>query len=341
MNTPSWKDIATEWLTSLSFALLIVMGIHVFLFQPFVVPTSSMAKTIKPGDYILVSKLHYGPRTPQSFGLPFLDLYVPGVQLPSVRLPGFTKPERGDIAVFYYPPEKKPIDQKTLYVKRLIGLPGDTVEIQKGRTVVNGEPLSAAPTVQQQWNVYLTDSRMRLSPNYLRPLGIQTARPTSDPKRRLVTATSEAADALESYSFVRGVELKAPTSPKTQSTFPKESDFTRDDYGPVPVPEENKTVPLTDSTWALYKKVIRKYEGHSAERVDSGVFRVDGQRKRRYTFEQDYFFVMGDNRDNSLDSRFWGYVPRDHLNGEAVMTLFSWDSENPFSRLRRTFQALE
>ena len=317
------------------------MGIHVFLFQPFVVPTSSMAKTIKPGDYILVSKLHYGARTPHSVGIPFLDLYVPGIQVPAARLPGFTEPERGDIAVFYYPPEKRPIDQKTAYVKRLIGLPGDTVEVQNGRAVVNGDPLSAVLTVQQQWNVYLKDSRMRLSPNHLRPLGIQAARPTSDPKRRIVNATSDAAGALESYSFVRNVELRASASPEKQPTFPEKSDFTRDDYGPVPVPGENQTVQLNDSTWSLYKKVIRKHEGQRAERVDSGVFRIDGQRKRRYTFEQDYFFVMGDNRDNSLDSRFWGYVPRDHLNGEAVMKLFSWDSENTSFRLRRTFQGLE
>ncbi|WP_263785758.1 signal peptidase I [Salinibacter grassmerensis] len=341
MDALSWKDAATEWLTSLSFALLVVMGVHVFLFQPFVVPTSSMAKTIKPGDYILASKLHYGPRTPHSVGLPFWDLYIPGVRLPSARLPGFSEPERGNIAVFHYPPENKPIDQKTAYVKRLVGLPGDTVEVQNGRAVVNGEPLTAVPTVQQQWDVHLEDPRMRLSPSHLRPLGIQTARPTSDPNRRLVTATSEAADALESYSFVQNVELKASASPERRPSFPEDSDFTRDDYGPVPVPEKNQTVQLTDSTWSLFKTVIQEYEEHRAERVGTGVFRIDGQRKRRYTFEQDYFFVLGDNRDNSLDSRFWGYVPKDHLNGEAVLTLFSWDSEKNFFRLRRTFQGLD
>ena len=341
MDARSWKHAAGAWLKSLCFALLIATGFQVFLVQPFVVPTSSMAKTIKPGDYILVSKLHYGPRTPHSVGLPFLDLYVPGVHLPSARLPGFTVPERGDVVVFHYPPEKKPIDRKTAYVKRLVGLPGDTVEVQNGRAVVNGKPLTAVPTVQQQWDVHLKDPRMRLLPNHLRPLGIQAARPTSDPDRRLVTATPEAADALEAYSFVRSVALSASTSPAKQPTFPANSDFTRDEYGPVPVPRKNQTVRLTDSTWSLYKKVIRQYEGHSAERVESGGFRIDGQRNRRYTFEQNYFFVMGDNRDNSLDSRFWGYVPEDHLNGEAVFTLFSWDREQNVFRMGRTLQGLE
>lgn len=219
MDARSWKHAAGAWLKSLCFALLIATGVQVFLVQPFVVPTSSMAKTIKPGDYILVSKLHYGPRTPHSIGFPFLDLYVPGVHLPSVRLPGLAEPKHGDVVVFHYPPEKKPIDQKTAYVKRLVGLPGDTVEVQNGRAVVNGKPLTAVPTVQQQWDVHLKDPRMRLLPNHLRPLSIQAARLTSDPNRRLVTATPEAADALEAYSFVRSVALSASTSPRSSRPF--------------------------------------------------------------------------------------------------------------------------
>lgn len=341
MDTSSWTtDEITEWIKSCLVALLVATGIHVFVLQPFVVPTSSMAKTIVPGDYILVSKLHYGPRTPQSIGVPFLDLYIPGVQVPSTRLPGFGRPERGDIAVFHYPPEEKPIDQKTAYVKRIIGRPGDTVEVERGWALVNGVKCSTPSTVQQQWNVYLTDPRMRLSPNYLRPLDIQTAGPTSDPSRRVVTATRSAADALESYSFVQTVELKAPTVSETQTLFPSGSSFTRDDYGPVPVPEQNQTIRLTDSTWTLFERIIREYEEQEAERVERGVFQIGGKRVDSYTFTQDYFFVLGDNRDHSSDSRFWGYVPESHLDGQALLTLFSWDRGENVPRVGRTLHPL-
>jgi signal peptidase I len=341
MCTSFWKQTAIEWFKSLGFALAIAMGIHTFVVQPFVVPTPSMAKTIVSGDHILVSKLHYGPQTPRSLGVSYLNVYVPGVRLPSMRLPGSSKPERGDIAVFHYPPEKKPIDQKTAYVKRLVGLPGDTVETRNGWAVVNGTRLDVPPTVQQRWNVYLTDPHMRLSSSHLRPLGIRSARTSSDPRRRIVTATRTAAHELESLPFVSRVGLRETPSPDDRSLFPGRRTFTPDEYGPVPVPQKNQTVRLTDSTWSRYKTVIRRYEGHDAQRVDRGVYRVDGEGRDRYTFQQDYFFVMGDNRDNSLDSRSWGYVPKDHLMGKAVATLYSWDDQEGTLRLKRTLRGLE
>lgn len=95
MHTSRWKRTLQEWLKAGLFAVLVVTALHVFVVQPFIVPTPSMARTVLPGDYILVSKLHYGPQTPQSVGIPFLNVYVPGLQLPSTRLPGLTKPERG------------------------------------------------------------------------------------------------------------------------------------------------------------------------------------------------------------------------------------------------------
>ncbi len=340
MDTRSWKHAAGAWLKSLCFALLIAMGIQVFLVQPFVVPTSSMAKTIKPGDYILVSKLHYGPRTPQSVGLPFLDLYVPGVHLPSARLPGLAEPERGDVVVFHYPPEKKPIDQKTAYVKRLVGLPGDTVEVQNGRAVVNGKPLTAVPTVQQQWDVHLKDPRMRLLPNHLRPLGIQAARPTSDPDRRLVTATPEAADALEAYSFVRSVALSASTSPAKQPTFPANSDFTRDEYGPVPVPRKTRRF---DSQIRPGRSTKKQFDS-MRDTAQSGS-RAGGSNRRAAEppihVRAGLLLRDGGQPRQLTRQPVLGYVPEDHLNGEAVFTLFSWDREQNVFRVGRTLQGLE
>ncbi len=340
MDIAECKSIAKEWLKSLLFAALIATALHVFFFQPFVVPSPSMAKTIVPGDYILVSKLHYGPHTPRSVGIPFLDVYVPGVQMPSTRLPGLTVPERKDIVVFHYPPEEKPVDQKTAYIKRLIGLPGDTVDVRGGNTIVNGQQLALPSTLQRRWNVYLTDPRMQLSAVHLEPIGIRTARPTSDPDRRMVDATPRAARELESLSFVKRVEPHVAAQEAT-SLFPPGTKATRDEYGPVPVPKAGQTVRLTDTTWPLYKSVIRRHEGHEATRLENGDVQIDGEVTNHYTFEQDYFFVLGDNRDNSLDSRMWGYVPEDHLVGEAVATLFSWNQEENVPRIRRMFRDLD
>lgn len=339
-TSPASRSAVAEWLRSLLAAFLVVTGVHLFILQPFVVPTSSMATTIVPGDYILVSKLHYGPQTPHSVGIPFLNLYLPGVDLPAVRLPGFTDPERGDIAVFHYPPARKPVDQKTTYIKRLIGLPGDTVAVRQGRAWVNGQRLALPPTIQHQWTVRLTDPRMQLTPAHLRPLGIESVRRTSDPRRRVLHATRRAARALEALPFVRDVALRAAPADEA-ALFPAGRGYTPNAYGPMPVPRKNQTVALTDSTWSLYQTLIRQHEGREATRVARGVFRIDGTVRAHYTFAQDYFFVMGDHRDNSLDSRFWGYVPEDHLVGEAVATLFSWDGATRSLRWGRTLRPLE
>lgn len=242
------------------------------------------------------------------------------------------------MVVFRYPVEEKPINQKTAYLKRLVGLPGDTVEVKKGRAVINGRRLQRVPTLQQRWKVQLADPRMQLHPSHLRPLGVTTMKPTSDPRYALVDATSEAADQLRSLSIVERVE---PFRTDQSVGFPEGTRDTRDEYGPVPIPKAGQTVVLSDSTWPLYKSVIRRYEGHEATKLRAGTFLIDGTETSQYTFEQDYFFVMGDNRDNSLDSRFWGYVPKDHVVGQAVGTVLSWDPETNSPRFNRMLRSLD
>ena len=128
-QTPRQKHWLREWIEVMTFAVVAALTVHIFIFQPFVVPTPSMAGTVIPGDYLIVSKLHYGPQTPRTPAIPFTELYWDGVELPHFRIPGFSKVKRGDVVVFHVPTDEKPIDRKQPYLKRAIGIPGDTISI--------------------------------------------------------------------------------------------------------------------------------------------------------------------------------------------------------------------
>ena len=330
----SVKDHVIEWTKTIVFAVVVISLVHLFIFQPFVVPTPSMANTIVPNDYIIVSKLHYGPLTPRSIGIPFLRAYLPGIQLPSTRLPGFTDPARGDVVVFHLPTDDVPVDQRTPYLKRLVALPGDTLAVRDKQLFINGEPQPRPAQAQTLWSVHLTDPRVRLTEERLAEAGVGHSHGRVSPTQEVIEATTEAARALEQLPYVERVEpLPGSTS---EEPFPLGTTWTEDNYGPLYIPKAGDVVPLTDATWPLYGELITRYEGHTARRAGPDQYLIDGQPAGAYTIEQDYYFAMGDNRDNSLDSRFWGFVPEDHLMGKAVATFFSRDGLVPrFSRMFR------
>ena len=320
-----------------------VVIVRAFFFDMFRIPTPSMEKSLMVGDYLFVSKLHYGYRTPYTLGVPFTQLYLPGVRLPHTRLPGFSEVQRGDAIVFNYPADPHPVDRKMHYIKRVIGMPGDSLSIRDKVVHINGQPLPMMPTMQQQWNVYKTSPRVRLSKARLDDIGIDSAwaLPSRNSNLVQVTATKEAAESLARWPYVERVEPSIMERPVGYGLFPEGRSYTRDNYGPIPVPREGETVKLTEKNWAVYGPVIRRYEGHAARYLGNGIFTIDGERTDTYTFKQDYFFAMGDNRDSSEDSRFWGYVPMSHVVGKAVMIYFSWDAEEMLPRFGRIFELIE
>lgn len=306
-----------------------MLVVRTFFFDLFRIPTPSMEQNLMVGDYLFVSKLHYGTRLPMTIGVPFTQIYLQGVRLPYNRLPGFDDVDRGDPIVFNYPPEDKPIDRKMHYIKRVIGLPGDTVAVRNKVVHVNGESLSLGENMQQFWTVYKEDERYQFSSSELESLGVTEMTPVQErPEMVRIQATPEAARRIEEIAWVERVEpyIAPENSGYSSQMFPPGRGYTPDNYGPVHVPAEGQTVTLTEENWPVYQRVIDEHERHTARQLGSNSFEIDGETTDSYTFEQDYFFVMGDSRDDSEDSRFWGFVPMDHIVGKAVLTYFSWDS---------------
>jgi signal peptidase I len=321
------------WLLVVGLALVAALGIRLFVAEAFRIPTASMEQNLLVGDFVLVSKLHYGPRTPVTLGLPFTDRYLGGVAFPPLRLPGFSAVERGDVVVFNHPAGGEPVDRRMHFIKRVVGVPGDTVALVEKEVQVNGEPLPTPPGVQTDWLVTL-DSAARLSVDVFREIGADPMM-REDEGRWRVRMTEAEAEAVATWEAVRTV--RPAVSDRAEMLFPYHARQTLDDYGPVAVPRRGQTVRLTLETWPVVRDVIERHEGRTARRFADGRYEIDGALTDRYTFEQDYYFVLGDNRDDSSDSRRWGFVPRDHLVGKAVMVYFSWDQRTRRPRLDRLF----
>ena len=336
------KSPLREWIDAIVFVLVVMLIVRTLFFDLFRIPTPSMEKSLLVGDYLFVSKLHYGTRTPVTLGIPILPIWLKGVRLPYTRFPGFTRVDRGDAIVFNYPPDDKPLDRKAHYIKRVVGMPGETLQLIDKVVHVDGQVLPLEPDMQQYWNVHKNDSRMHLSGAALRELGVSDVQTTSNPQVVRVLANQGAASEIEAWPWVQRVEPYVVPDHVGYSTlmYPSDRNYTPDNFGPVDIPRKGHAIELTEENWLVYAPVIARYEGRSVRQVGNGLFEIDGQPTDEYTFEQDYFFVMGDNRDNSQDSRFWGFVPMDHVVGKAVLIYFSWDGDAMLPRFGRLFRVI-
>ncbi len=341
-STKKQKSKLREWSDALIFAVVVMLIVRTLFFDLFRIPTPSMENNLLIGDYLFVSKVHYGTRTPITLGVPFTQIYLKGIELPWTRVPGFSTVKRGDAIVFNWPYEEKPIDRKMHYIKRVVGLPGETLEVLEKVVHLDGTPLPIQEGMQQHWYVYKNDPRVRLSSVKLRELGIKEVTPTANPSIVRILATAKAVDEMREWPWIERVEpsITQDASGYSAHMYPPGRGYTPDNYGPVTIPQRDHSVTLTAENWPVYETVIRRYEGHTTRLRNDGRFEIDGQPVTTYTFDQDYFFVMGDNRDNSEDSRFWGFVPMDHIVGKALLIYFSWDAEESLPRFSRLFSTI-
>lgn len=340
-ETRKAKSWAREWLDALLFAAIAALIIRALFLEAFRIPTPSMESTLLTGDFLLVSKLHYGARTPMTLGIPFTGVYIRGAQLPWFRLPGFMDVKRNDILVFNYPIEDEAVSQKTNYIKRAVGIAGDTLGIDNKVIHINGEPENPEYTYEQHYDVRVRE-RLRLSPTKVRDAGGQILR--SSGNRYQINMTRKVADDMSNWSEIDSVEPFV--LPATHNNFDRQPfTFARGfegNYHHMPefvIPFEGQTVTLSDDNWHLYQDILTRYEDNRVIRGDD-YFVVNGDTTNQYTIQQDYYFMVGDSRDNSEDSRFWGFVPDDHIVGRAWIIYFSWDGERFLPRLRRLFNPI-
>lgn len=351
-TTSKKKSAIREWIQALAFALVTASLIHWLVVEPSQVPTSSMESTILAGDFMLVSKLHYGARTPQTpLQIPLMHQTIRGtdipsylnwIKLPMYRLPSFSKVKRGDKVIFNCTTElDKPIDLRTYYIKRCVGLPGDTVHIQNTHVYINGGEQPSYPGLQYR---YYLQTSTRLTEQFFNSYHIREYMPVRE--GYVVNTTSQTADSLKALPHVKSMEIiLTPPHFFNPAVYPHSQDlaWNEDHFGPITVPAKGMTISINHNTLEKYQKMIILYDTNEEVYVEDDKLWINGKEIMTYTFQQDYYFVMGDNRHNSIDSRFWGFVPADHLVGKAILVLFSTDAKKSgFHKIRwnRFFRSL-
>ncbi|WP_160714023.1 signal peptidase I [Chitinophaga solisilvae] len=379
------KSKVREWTEAALFAIVAATIIRMFIFEAYVIPSSSMERTLLIHDYLFVSKISYGPRIPMTplawpfthHTLPFTkrtNAYSTAVQWQYHRLPGLSSLKRNDIVVFNYPcgdtlykttdgsdvdyyitnleiglkaalkqygqPVYRPVDKRENWIKRCVGIPGDTLRVIKGDVYINGKPSDNHPFRLMAYNIKM--------PNYW-PIGKDTLAQMGLPRNEYFTGSIDSGVYI--YNFTPenvksikalGAEVKADLRDRNSiRIFPFDTlkyPWNMDNLGPVYIPQQGVTIAIDTFNLPFYKRIISTYE-HNTLAVRNGKIFINNQPASSYTFKMNYYWMMGDNRHESTDSRFWGFVPEDHLVGKAWLIWLSYGEGG--LRWRRMFRLIK
>lgn len=350
------KSLIIEWIEAIVIALFLVLFVRVFVFEAYTIPTTSMEKTLLTGDFIIVNKISQGgriPKTPLTIpfthqSLPFNDevkSYLNWIELPYYRLPGFSEIKHNDILVFNYPMDlEHPVDHKTNFVKRCVGLPGEKLEISQGKVIVNGDTMSTSENCQ--FNYHIKSDSEKLTSLLFDSLEITEGGKISNQGDYRIAITDKTAEGLKQLNYLHDVipyfEKKGEYE---EYIFPFNENYkwNIDHFGEVIIPKKGQSLNLNLNNLPLYETIIKNYEKNELEVINDSIF-INGEFSISYTFKMDYYFVMGDNRHFSSDSRFWGFLPEDHIIGKAAFVLFSINKKaDGLGRIRwkRTFKNID
>ena len=352
------ENKTADTISSLLFAVIVATLVHTYFIQPYTIPTSSLEKSLLIGDFLFVSKMNYGARVPMTtVALPMVHDSIPFTkrksylnwpQLPYLRLPGFQTIDRTDIVVFNWPVDTvykffdtskrhvlKPVDKKSNYVKRCVGIPGDSLSIKDGIVYIDGKILVMPERAKPQYSYAVAlDGKTPIDFEYLiKDLNITDEAGFKSELRDtlfLKALTAAGAERLKNVPGILSVTRQISTGIEA-GIFPHINKWNRDNFGPIYIPQKGKTVALTTETLPFYKRIITEYEkNNNGDKNDLKVIgseiRLNGSIVKNYTFKQNYYWMMGDNRHNSEDSRYWGYVPEDHIVGKPIFIWMSWDT---------------
>ena len=357
------KKMTYEWSDAIWFATLAATVIRSYFIEAYTSPTPSMEKSLLVGDFLFVSKMHYGtrlPMTPLAFPfahntLPLTDSvnsYLEWMSMPYKRLTPISPIKNNDVVVFNYPYENgRPKDKKENYIKRCLAIAGDSIEVRNGEVFVNGISADKPEKMQLTYYVKLNEQDgwddekfQKMRRKYDITEG-QQLHGNLDFAFFLPYKVKQELENDRGFSMVDSIIL--PKGEYQAGIFPntENNPWNMDYFGPLYVPKAGDEIKLDSSTYVLYEHAIREYEGNLSFEFKNGKYLLEGKEISSYTFKYNYYFMMGDNRHNSADSRFWGFVPETNIVGKALFVWMSWDKEgeNIFKNIRwnRLFRGIK